>query len=294
MPLEYLHPYRMGYRPVMFEKAMELDHWGDVMIELSHDSRERIRSAVKKILRDPRAATLRSIRVYSEFIPMLLDNRERVPNLDCVFLENYYSGGTQGAEERDPAHLLQAFPGLRRFYIKDGMGAPGQPLRQIGLDYLGLPIRSLDEKRLHDLVLPNLQILAINFCAMHSLPNPEGDEEADPRARVAAVIDGVIGILTGQVFPRLERLHLSRCNFINQLLEAVFVNNRDTIRIEQLDIMDCGEAVTLERFNLLDLSLIADSPLAERLRINLDDRIEDESARLLGDRLRQGVNVLPY
>lgn len=278
----------------MVEKAMELDHWGDVMIELSHDSRERIRSALKKILNDSRAATLRSIRVYSEYIPMLLDNRERVPNLDCVFLENYYSGGTQSAEERDPAQLLEAFPGLRRFYIKDGMGAPGQPLRHIGLDYLGLPIRSLDEKRLHDLVLPNLQTLAINFCAMHSLPNPEDEEDGDPGEKVATIIDGLIGILTGQIFPRLERLHLSRCNFINQLLEAFFVDNRDTIRIDQLDIMDCGEAVTLERFNLLDLSLIADSPLAEHLRINLDDLIEDESARRLGDRLRQGVTVLPY
>ena len=174
------------------------------------------------------------------------------------------------------------------------MGVPGQPLRHIGLDYLGLPIRSLDEKRLHDQVLPNLQILAINFCAMHSLPHPEDDDKSDSCEKMAIIIDGLIGILTGQIFPRLERLHLSRCNFINQLLEAAFVDNRDPIRIGQLDIMDCGEAVTLERFNLLDLSLIADSPIAERLRINLDDLIEDESARRLGDRLRQGVNVLPY
>ena len=274
--MEFIFPYRMGYQPVLLSKMNELDDWSRAMIELPLYKSSDTGKILKSLLADPRANQIRCIRGPSRIIEPLAKYHSQIPQLDTVFLE-----GHEFQSRTDPTILLSAFPGLSKLYLKKGLGDPGQPLRHIGLDYLGIPYTTSAKKRLSDFVLPNLKILALNLEGVHFFDAPVLASEA---------LEDLANIMTGDQFPLLERLYLSHCGFVNRFIDQVLVKQSDSISVRKLDLMDSYENDVSGKKTGLNGAALYQSVSEMDIHLTVDENISSNSS----DRVRQGVTLLPY
>ena len=102
---------------------------------------------------------------------------------------------------------------------------------------------------------------------------------------IKPLIEQIVAIARGEVFPHLERLHLKWCRFNNEVVKALLVDNEKPLSIQKIDIMDSRS---------LNLEPIATSLIGKHIEFCWDGNADDQYTEQLGSRLRQGIDVLPY
>lgn len=271
--MEFIFPNRMGYLPKPAANLDQLDSWQGLMIEFSLPFSV---STLDMIVNDPRGIDVQALRVSSRAIDNLVAHAGKLPKLDTVFLED--EGLDFLNKTNDPTNLVNTYPGLAKLYMKKGFEKPDEPLRHIGLDYLGLPYAPA-KKRLSDLICPNLRILALDV---------EGINASDAPVHTYELVEQLETIVTGNLFPRLERLHLSNCEFINRFT-GLLNQLGDSLTIEQLDIMNAIEVSRDGTKETADIEALLNFAAQQKLRLTTDAAAA-EASKLI----KTNTVLLPY
>ncbi len=268
MEHETLFPGNLGYREVIAGDALDLPHWADrLMLRFSSGNPKGNQRVLTQVLADKRAFQLNAISLDYELkttVRQIVASAGNLPNLRAAHF--------RGPRNWSHYDFLQAFPGIDRL-VADDLTMPFQPVRHIGLKYLGLMpdrwgIKSLEG--LADSVLPDLEVLSLDLRTVMPLAMPI-----------------LTAISSGSLFPRLRHLHIQDCRFTNKLVSGIF-SGPHPVQLEQLDLMNSP-------IDNKTAQTIANNA-SPRFRLTVDhhrigSRTMSEIHDSLGDRFREGISL---
>lgn len=159
-------------------------------------------------------------------IELLIKNRERLSNLNAIFLGDITSEENEMSwiQQTNLSPLLHAFPKLQLFRSRGGEGLQLKRLKHDSLRALAIETGGLDVDVIRSICsadLPNLEYLEL-WLGTENYGGTCSVQDLQP-------------ILSGKLFPKLNHLGFRNCDFVDDIA-AVIVNSPILERVETLDL----------------------------------------------------------
>ena len=271
-----LFPGSLGYEERYPHQAKNLKTWDAVTLAFEAGNPKAGQAALKRTLADPRAETLAGIQMRFQLKPAIryiVQLRDRLPNLSSAYFDGPHNYPWYQDWERDG--FLKAFPGIRRVHLTNTCRTV-EPMRHIGLEYLGLfPIRRAMQS-----------LVALNQCVLPSLTHLTLDLQRVGASQAAKAIKLLEPIVTGRAFPKLSYLGLWHCPFPKKLMD--WLGPITSSPLQSLDLMFCP-------FGNEGGKAILNGPFFEKLNLllypntRMTERMEIEVRLKLANRLKYGL-----
>lgn len=248
----------------------------------------------EQLLEAPNVGELRALVIGmwehggSDDVPgMLLEAAPKLASLEALFVGDiaYEENEISWIEQFELGALVSAFPKLKHFKVRGGMGLGLKGMESQTLETLIVETGGLDRSVVAQIVaakLPNLRHLEVWT----------GSSEYGASVALEDMMPLVVGTAYPEMrypFPKLTRLGLVNSELADELAEAL----RDAPIVGQLEVLDLSRGILTSRGAA---ALLANDKLANLETLNLDntfvtrddvERLEAKGITVIADELRE-------